>query len=84
MTLGGKNRFRKVLLGVQLFLTFLTLFAAISFVTEAKDIEEKPWGYDPENLVNIKLAHENLFSQYFSILWGESAKNHFGFSIGHY
>ena len=55
MKLGGKNRFRKVLLGVQFFLTFLTLFAAISFIIEAKEIREKSWGYKPNDLVNIDL-----------------------------
>ena len=53
--MGSRNRFRKVLLGVQFFLTFLTISTALAFIQETKDIKAKPWGYDPTNNVTVTL-----------------------------
>jgi len=53
--MGSRNRFRKVLLGVQFFLTFLTISTALAFIQESKDIKARPWGYDPADNVTVTL-----------------------------
>lgn len=61
--LGSKNRFRKILLGVQFFLTFITLFSAIAFLIEAEAIRSKSWGYRNDNIVNLSLQKGGDYSQ---------------------
>ncbi|MDB5134560.1 MAG: hypothetical protein JWP37_1163 [Mucilaginibacter sp.] len=53
--MGSNNRFRKSLLGLQFFLTFLAISTAIAFVRETKQIKARPWGYDPANNVVVTL-----------------------------
>ncbi len=63
--MGSRNRFRKVLLGFQFFLTFLAISVAVAFIGETKQMREKPWGYHPENNVVVKLdkaANYNTFT----------------------
>ena len=52
---GSNNRFRKVLLGLQFFLTFLAISTAVAFMQETKFIKARPWGYDPSNTVVVNL-----------------------------
>ncbi|MBA4850879.1 ABC transporter permease [Emticicia sp. BO119] len=61
MALGSKNRFRKMLLGFQFFLTFLGISMALAFVQENKISRAKSWGYDPTNNVVVKLDVEHGF-----------------------
>lgn len=61
LALGSKNRFRKVLLGFQFFLTFLGISMALAFVKENKTSRTRPWGYEPGNIVAVKLDFENSF-----------------------
>lgn len=58
---GGKNRFRKILLGLQFFLSFLAIFYAIAFLAIAKEANQKHWGYNPEGLINIRLTAQESF-----------------------
>jgi ABC-type antimicrobial peptide transport system permease subunit len=53
--LGNNNKFRKMLLGFQFFLTILAIATAIAFNQETKDLREKPWGYNPVNTLVVKL-----------------------------
>jgi len=53
--MGSNNRFRKTMLGLQFFLTFLAISLAIAFTQETKQIKRKPWGYDPSNNVVVTL-----------------------------
>jgi len=53
--MGSKNRFRKVMLGFQFFLTFLAISIAIAFTQETKHIKAKPWGYNPSDDVVVTL-----------------------------
>ncbi|WP_316781044.1 ABC transporter permease [Pedobacter antarcticus] len=53
--MGSKNRFRKVLLAFQFFLTFMAISTAIAFVKETNAIKSRPWGYQPENNVVVNI-----------------------------
>jgi len=53
--MGSNNRFRKILLGFQFFLTFLAISTALAFIRETKHIKVRPWGYDPANNVVVTL-----------------------------
>ncbi len=53
--MGSNNRFRKSLLGLQFFLTFLAISLAIAFSQERQNIKLKPWGYNPMNTVVVML-----------------------------
>ncbi len=53
--MGSNNRFRKTMLGIQFFLTFLAISIAIAFTQETKQIKAKPWGYNPSNNVVVTL-----------------------------
>jgi ABC-type antimicrobial peptide transport system permease subunit len=62
--MGSKNRFRKSLLGLQFFLTFLTISIAIAFVRETKQIKARPWGYDPADNVVVTLDKPASFDAF--------------------
>jgi len=62
--MGSKNRFRKSLLGVQFFLTFLTISIAIAFVRETKQIKARPWGYDSADNVVVTLDKTASFDAF--------------------
>ncbi len=64
LVLGSKNRFRKLLLGFQFFLTFLGISITLAFTRENKIARARPWGYDPSNNVVVKMdgsANFDLF-----------------------
>jgi ABC-type lipoprotein release transport system permease subunit len=52
---GSKNRFRKVLLGFQFFLSFIAISTALAFMQQTKSIKARPWGYQPENNVVVPI-----------------------------
>lgn len=52
---GSNNRFRKALLGLQFFLTFLAISMALAFIKESRYMKTRPWGYDPSNTVVVHL-----------------------------
>ena len=68
MVLGSRNGFRKSLLGVQFFLTFLGISMALAFVEEEKISRSKPWGYEPANQVVVKLDAATNFELFKSAL----------------
>jgi putative ABC transport system permease protein len=68
MVLGSKNRFRKVLLGIQFFLTFIGISMALAFVQEEKFSRAKPWGYEPANNVVVKIDESAKFEVFKSVL----------------
>jgi len=69
--LGSKNKFRKALLGLQFFLTFLSISTAIAFIQETKHIKDRPWGYDPADQVVVSADRPAAYS-----LMKESLKAH--------
>jgi ABC-type antimicrobial peptide transport system permease subunit len=64
LSLGSKNRFRKLLLGFQFFLTFLGISISLAFIRENKITRARSWGYEPSDNVVIKMegsANFDLF-----------------------
>jgi putative ABC transport system permease protein len=61
LVLGSKNRFRKVLLGLQFFFTFLGISMALAFIQENKVSRAKSWGYEPADNVVVKLEDSTNF-----------------------
>ncbi len=55
LVIGNNNKFRKVLLGFQFFLTLLAISTAIAFNGEREKTKAKPWGYNPENNLVVNL-----------------------------
>ncbi|CAN5324842.1 ABC transporter permease [soil metagenome] len=53
--MGSNNRFRKSLLGVQFFLTFVAISTALAFIHQTKEIKARPWGYSAANNVVVTL-----------------------------
>lgn len=62
--MGSNNRFRKVLLGIQFILTFLSVSAAIAFIQETTQIKHKPWGYQPKNNVVVSLDNSSSYQTF--------------------
>ncbi|HEY4324264.1 MAG TPA: ABC transporter permease [Mucilaginibacter sp.] len=62
--MGSNNRFRKALLSVQFFLTFLAISCALAVINETKHVKSRPWGYTPADNVVVtldKTANFNAF-----------------------
>ncbi|MBX2875282.1 MAG: ABC transporter permease [Saprospiraceae bacterium] len=55
LRIGSKNRFRKILLGAQLSLTFIAIFSAVAFIKHTKKLKAVDWGYDAEAKIVIRL-----------------------------
>ncbi len=53
----SKNRFRKVLLGTQFLLSFLSIFAAIMFLNVSKEVQNRTWGYNQKGIIDIRLNY---------------------------
>lgn len=53
--ISAKNRFRKILLGAQLALTFMAIFSAVAFITHTKKLKALSWGYQPEAKMVLRL-----------------------------
>lgn len=53
--IGSNNRFRKSLLGLQFFLTFVAVSITITFLSETKKVKTKSWGYNPANNVVVNM-----------------------------
>ncbi|MBK9737475.1 MAG: ABC transporter permease [Saprospiraceae bacterium] len=70
--LGDKNRFRKSLLGVQFFLTFLGVSMAFAFVKENKLAKTKNWGYQPIDNVVTKMEDSTDFEVFRTALENDS------------
>ncbi|HVS92461.1 MAG TPA: ABC transporter permease [Mucilaginibacter sp.] len=70
--MGSNNRFRKSLLGLQFFLTFLAISLAIAFIGQTKQIQAKPWGYTPADNVVVKLDKTLSFDAFKDELAGNN------------
>ncbi|MEO5581582.1 MAG: ABC transporter permease, partial [Saprospiraceae bacterium] len=68
MTIGNKNRFRKILLGFQFFITFLGISMALSLMHANRIARARSWGYTPENNVVVSLDKSNSFDLFKSEL----------------
>ncbi|RAJ28307.1 ABC transporter permease [Pedobacter cryoconitis] len=62
--MGSNNRFRKALLGIQFFLTFISIATAIAFMQETKQIKNKSWGYQPQNNVVVTLDNSSTYKTF--------------------
>jgi putative ABC transport system permease protein len=70
--MGSSNRFRKVMLGFQFFLTFLAISIAIAFLDETKNAKAKPWGYAPVDNVVVSLDKAASYDAFKDELKGNS------------
>ena len=61
---GSKNRFQKILVGGQLFLSFLTLFTTIAALLSHQSVQEKDWGYNQNDIVVIDLEDGKDFQSF--------------------
>ena len=73
LVLGSKNRFRKILLGLQFFFTFLGISMALAFIQQNKVSRAKPWGYEPANNVVVKLEDSTNFTLFKTALKSNNA-----------
>jgi ABC-type antimicrobial peptide transport system permease subunit len=55
--LAKKSKFRKVLIGFQLFLTIITIFSTFVFMNTSQSLEKKDWGYNQHDLGVIRLQN---------------------------
>ncbi len=62
--MGSKNRFRKVLLSFQFFLTFLAISTTFAILRETKKINARPWGYNPSDNVVVTLDKSTNFGAF--------------------
>jgi len=62
--MGSKNRFRKVLLSFQFFLTFLAISTTFAILQETKKINARPWGYNPSDNVVVTLDKSTNFEAF--------------------
>ena len=55
LRIGTNNRFRKVLLGAQLALTFIAIFFAVAFIDHTKRLKNLSWGYNPDAKIVLRI-----------------------------
>lgn len=60
----SKNRFRKVLLSFQFFLTFLAVSIALALVQQSKFVRARPWGYETANNVVVTMDKTTSFEAF--------------------
>ncbi len=58
---GARNLFSKIMLGVQFFLSVITVVGCIVFLDQSFYMGEKDWGYDPKGTMSIYVADEDQF-----------------------
>lgn len=61
--LKGKNIFSKILLGFQFFLAFATVVACFVFTDQSIHMQNKAWGYDPENILFVSVRDQATFDR---------------------
>lgn len=59
--LGSKSRFSRVLLTIQFTLSVTTIVGCLVFVWAGNYFEDKDWGYNPDNILVVKLRDRNQF-----------------------
>ena len=58
---GSKNIFSKVMLGVQFFLSVITIVGCFVFLDQSIYLGSKDWGYDPSETMSIYVADKDQF-----------------------
>lgn len=58
---GSKNVFSKVMLGVQFFLSVITIVGCFVFLDQSIYLGEKDWGYDPQKTLSIFVSNESEY-----------------------
>jgi len=59
---GGKKRFTNIMLSLQFGITFLLICLVMAFMQNNQYQHRRDWGYDQENVINIRLSGENQFN----------------------
>lgn len=62
--LSTKSFFRKFLIGTQLFLTLITLFATFVFIMASQELKKKDWGYNQNDLLVVQLENGADFASF--------------------
>ena len=70
---GGKSSFQKFLIGAQLFLSVLTIFATITLYLVNNKIKQKDWGYNQHNVASIHLENGKDFKAFKNEIKSHSA-----------
>ncbi|MEQ9301972.1 MAG: ABC transporter permease [Cyclobacteriaceae bacterium] len=58
---GNSNLFSKVLLTLQLFIAFTSIIGSLIFTDNAMFVKELDWGYDPDNILAIKVNDQKQY-----------------------
>lgn len=58
---GERNWLRRILVGFQFVLTFVTLFLATSMLHEGDRLRDKPWGYQQSDVLVMRLPEHRPF-----------------------
>lgn len=58
---GGSNLFSRVLLGLQIVISFITVIAGVSFSRNSEFQRTYDFGYDKENIIGMNLQNENAY-----------------------
>ena len=85
---GGGSKLTKSFLTFQFILTFVMLSAGIIFVNVTKHLEQMDWGYNQEQVINVRLDDSRSFevfrndiAQNPNIISTAGSKNHIGRSF---
>lgn len=68
---GSKNVFSKVMLGVQFFLSVITIVGCFVFLDQSIYLGNKDWGYNPDNTMSIFVSNASEYE----LLKNELTKN---------
>ena len=60
----SRNRFRKILLGLQFFLTFIMIFTTLAFAGKIRKMKSMDWGYQPEANMVLRIDGETQFRRF--------------------
>ena len=58
---GSKNFFSKVMLGLQFFLSVITIVGCFVFLDQSYYLNDKDWGYDPTGTVSVYVANKEQY-----------------------
>jgi ABC-type antimicrobial peptide transport system permease subunit len=63
LKLTSKNYFTKILLGLQLIISFITISLGVVFVLNNNYIEKRDWGYNKEQTIIVPLVNNDQYSE---------------------
>jgi ABC-type antimicrobial peptide transport system permease subunit len=61
ITFGGSNLFSRVLLGMQIVISFITVIAGVAFARNSSFQRDYDFGYDRSNVIGLNLQNESAF-----------------------